>query len=127
MRGRSIIRAQERTARLLGPDGQPVQSKYEIPFVRIYPDGTRGLQTIDRGETIYTLACKFISVGGRYGICVNEDGTVDMVAVMIHNGAEVLAAQEIASNDAGLLEATDKLVKASVASLAEPVATETMQ
>lgn len=122
MRSRHVQRMRAR-AQLLGPDGAPIQSKWEIPFVRIYPDGTRGLQTIDRGETMYTLACKFIAAGGRYGICINEDGTVDMVAVMARNGDDVLAAQEIASNDAKLLEATDRLVKASVVSLDEPAET----
>lgn len=122
MRSRHVARMQAR-AQLLGPDGMPIQSKWEVPFVRIYPDGTRGLQTIDRGETIYTLACKFIAAGGRYGICINEDGSVDLVAVLGRNGDDVLAAQEITSNDANLPEATDRLVKASVASLDEPAET----
>lgn len=112
---------------MLGPDGMPIQSKWEIPFVRIYPDGRRGLQTIDRGETLYTLACRFIAHGGRYGICINEDGTVDMVAVLNQNGDDVLAAQEIAGNDGRLLDATDRLVRASVVSLDEVPAVGTAQ
>ena len=46
MRSRHVERMKQR-AELVGPDGMPVRSKWEIPFVRIYPDGTRGLQTID--------------------------------------------------------------------------------
>lgn len=121
MRSRHVERMKQR-AELVGPDGMPVRSKWEIPFVRIYPDGTRGLQTIDRGKAIYTLACKFIAQGGRYGICINEDGTVDMVAVVSKDGDDALAAQEIAHNGVELLAATDRLVKASVVSLDEPEA-----
>lgn len=123
MRARHIQRVQHR-AQLLGPNGQPIQASYAIPFVRIFPSGTRGLQTIDRGEAMYTLACKFIAAGGRYGITINEDGNVDMVAVLNQNGDDVLAAQEITSNDARILEAADRLVIESVASLPIP---ETMQ
>ena len=109
---------------LLGPNGAPIQASYAIPFVRIYPDGKRGLQTIDRGEALYTLACKFIAGGGRLGICINEDGTVDMVGVLNQNGDDVVAAQEIAQNDASLLQAVDKLVHAAVSSIADMPAAE---
>lgn len=115
---------------LLDADGTPIQPKPEtaIPFVRIYPTGLRGLQTIDRGESMYTLACQFIAAGGRYGICIEEDGTVDMVAVMKDaTGDDGLAAQEHSTNGPELLAAVDRLVKASVADMDSPPTTETMQ
>lgn len=117
MRNRHVQRMQRR-AQLLGPDGNPIQASYAIPFVRIFPDGTRGLQTIDRGEGMYTLACQFIAAGGRYGISIEADGTVDLVAVIKQpNGEDGLAAQELSSNDARLPAAVDRLVKASVANM----------
>lgn len=115
MRSRHVARMQKR-AQLLDAKGQPVQSSSPIPFVRVYPDGLRSLQQIDRGEALYTLACKFISAGGRYGISIATDGTVDLVAVIKGpTGDDMLAAQEFAPNNSALLPAVDRLVKKSVA------------
>lgn len=122
------IEIMKRRAQLLGPDGAPIQASYAIPFIRISPSGTRGLQTIDRGEAMYALACKFIASGGRYGIYIDVDGSVDLVAVVNGpNGDDMLAAQEISSNDAQLPAAVDRLVKASIVSMDEGVAPEVSQ
>lgn len=113
MRNRHIQRMQRR-AQLLGPDGQPIQSNYEIPFIRIYPSGERVLQAIDRGETLYLLACKFIAHGGRFGAYILADGSVDVVALMKGpDGDEVAVAKETSTNDARLLDAVDRIVTAA--------------
>ena len=82
MRSRHVERMKRR-AQLLGPDGKPIQASYAIPFVRIFPNSMRGLQTIDRGEAMYALACRFIAGGGRYGISIEADGSV---ALLINDG-----------------------------------------
>jgi hypothetical protein len=103
---------------LLGPDGRPIQASYEIPFVRIFPSGTRGLQTIDRGEAMYALACRFIAAGGRFGIYIDTDGSVDMVALMkTAQGDDGVAAQEITTNDHRLSAAVDRLIRNAVAEI----------
>lgn len=113
---------------LLDASGTPIPPKQEIPFVRIYPNGLRGLQTIERDEATYKLACRFIAAGGRYGICIEADGTVDMVAVMKDaSGEDGLAAQELANNGPELLAAVDRLVAASIANMDSLPITETLQ
>lgn len=108
----------QRRAQLLDAGGAPVQASYPIPFIRIFPFGERGLQQVDRGEALYALACRFIAGGGRYGIYIKDDGSVDLVALMKGpNGDETPIATETSSNDARLLEAVDRIVKASVANI----------
>lgn len=59
----------------------------EIPFIRTLPNGETRLTTIDLGREEYRDAAnRFIAHGGRYLIRINEEGRVDLVAVLCRDG-----------------------------------------
>lgn len=122
MRGRSIIRAQARTARLLGPDGQPIVSKKdtEIPFIRYNPSPgvERGLQTIDRGLKVYAQALPFMSRGGQFVSRITPSGKAHFVAGFpVKGGARgelAIVAEETVDNTPDAIgAAVDRLVAAA--------------
>lgn len=100
---------------LLDQDGNPVQSRPEIPFIRAYPGGRRSLHTIDRGPAMYALASRFIAAGGRYLTAIMGPDHVSLVAAMEGEGGRLIkVAHEDAPNGPALPDAVDRLVRASV-------------
>lgn len=99
---------------LVDQDGATLAPR-AIPFLRIYPDGRRVLQMIDRGEAMFLLACGFIARGGRYGVYVTDDGAVNLVALTkTRSGDEVAIASETVENNIALLSAVDRIVRKSI-------------
>lgn len=118
MRARHVQRAQAR-AQLLGPDGNPIQPKQEIPFIQWLPDGKSTGRTIDRGSKVYADAAKFIARGGRYACVLYADGRAEIVAGFALDDSakgEMLAiADETVPDGPAIGPAIDRVVAASVA------------
>ncbi len=91
-----------------------IGQKRPVPFIRAYPDGTRGLSEIERPVEIHALATKFIAHGGRYLIAAIGDGTVELVAAMPGDDDIVKVASHKVPNGHALPAAVDDLVRASV-------------
>ena len=137
----TILRRLEKRARLLGPDGRPIESKRdtEIPFIRHNPSPgvKRSLHTIDRGPKVYAKALPFLSRGGRFACQITPQGEAHLVAGFpVPSGAEgemAMVAEEIVPNNAAAIGvAVDRLVAAAVRDmdaviLGEARARETLQ
>lgn len=90
-----------------------------IPFVRVYPDNSLKVQTIERPAEIDVLASSFIARGGRYLIAMLSDDEVKMTAIVQGVGDDVHeVAAEVSPNGIALPLAVDRLVRASVARIA---------
>ncbi len=120
---RSILRRIEKRARLLGPDGRPIESKKdtEIPFIRYNaaPGVAKSLHTIDRGPKVYAEAIQFLSRGGRYVCQITPFGKAQLVAgLIVEGGADgelAVVAEEVVENKPDHINAAvDRLVAASV-------------
>lgn len=120
MRSRQIARTQAR-AHILGPDGEPIPPKKEIPFIQWLPDGTSEGRTIERAPEIAALAAKFLAQGGRYACVLRVDGKSELVAGFTLDDSakgEMLAvADETVPNGPEIGPAIDRLVRASVANM----------
>ena len=86
-----------------------------IPFIRVFPNGRNGLTEITRSADIEALAHRFIAHDGRYLIMIAEDGAVKLAAVVLVDGEPDGVAAESCGNGPELLEAVDRLVRASAA------------
>lgn len=130
MRARHIQRTQAR-ARLLGPDGQPIQAKEEVPFIQWMPDGKSVGRSVDRGPKVYAEAAPFLACGGRYSFILRSDDMAELVAGFPVKGGEkgemVVVAEEIVPNGPEIGPAVDRLVTASVTNLHKLPVTETIQ
>lgn len=90
-----------------------------IPFIRVFPDQSLKVQTIERPAQIDALACSFLARGGRYLIAILSDDEVKMTAVMSGMGDDLHEiASEVTHNGVMLPLAVDRLVRASVAGIA---------
>lgn len=90
-----------------------------IPFIRVYPDNTLKMQTIERPVEVDLLAASFIARGGRYLIAKISDNEVRMTAVIQGMGDDVIEIASEASPDGIALPlAVDRLVRASVEKIA---------
>ena len=134
MRSRHVARMQHH-ARLLGPDGEPIPAKAEVPFIQWLPDGTSTGRTIERSVEIAALAKRFMDKGGRYA-CVygfDKDGRqmAELVAGFTLDDSakgEMLAiAEEIVADGPEIGPAIDRLVRASVANMGKYVLTDAAQ
>lgn len=86
-----------------------------IPFTQYkMPDGRPVPVSIDRPAEIEALAKQFIERGGRYEVECLSTGEVSFTAVREIEGEEQDVAIEIAANGPPVLEAVDRLVRASV-------------
>lgn len=85
-----------------------------IPFIRGYPGGGRGLQEIERSPSVQRKANKFIANDGRYLIEILKDGKVHLVAIIDVDGVAKAVSEKFCTNDAGLMNAVDELVRESV-------------
>lgn len=131
MRARHIQRAQARAAQLLGPDGEPIQTKEEIPFIQWLPNGKSIGRSVDRGSKVYAQAAPFLKCGGRYSYVLRSDNKAELVAGFTVKGGEkgemVVVAEEIVPDGPEIGPAIDRLVAASVANLNDLPITETIQ
>lgn len=90
-----------------------------IPFIRVFPDDTLKVQTIERPAEIDVLASSFIARGGRYLIAALSDDEVKMTAIVQGLGDDLHeVASEVSPNGVMLPLAVDRLVRASVARIA---------
>lgn len=90
-----------------------------IPFIRVFPDESLKVQTIERPAQIDVLACSFMARGGRYLIAILSDDEVRMAAVVPGvDGEPIEVAAEVSHNGIGLPLAVDRLVRDSVARIA---------
>src|SRR5512139_3356597 len=87
---------------------------HSIPFIRAFPNGRQQVQTIRRPIGIHLLACQFLTRGGRYLIAAHGDGTVELVAATAGQGELCKLAEERVENGPALIDAVDRLVRASV-------------
>ena len=130
MRARHIERKQAR-AQLLGPDGEPIQASYVIPFIQWLPDGTSIGRPLDRGPKVHKQAAPFLACGGRYSYVLRADDVAEMVAGFpVKNGEKgemYVVAEEVVANGPEIGPAIDRLVAASVANLHKLPITETIQ
>lgn len=131
MRSRKIRRTQAR-AKLLGPDGDPVDIVQEIPFLQWLPDGTSVGRSIDRGREVAIQAGKFLKKGGRYSCVIRLGGEAELVAGFpLDDGAKgemALVAEEIVQDGPEIGPAIDRLVANSVANMDRYIiGTETVQ
>lgn len=130
---RSILRRQ---ARLLGPDGSPIERKVdtEIPFIRYNakPGIPKSLHTIDRGPKVYAEALQFMAHGGRFVCQITPWGKAQLIAGLpVRGGAEgelSIVAEEIVPNTPSAIgEAVDRLVSAAVRDMDAAILAESRQ
>lgn len=116
---RSTLKQYDSTV-LLGPDGEPIPPKLEVPFIQWQPDGTSVGRSIDRGPVVYAQAKRFMDTGGRYAFIITE-GKGELVAgYPLEDGekGEMLAvADETVPDGPEIGAAIDRLVAASVANM----------
>lgn len=120
MRSRHIRRNQRR-AQLLGPDGEPILPKQEVPFIQWLPDGSSTGRSIERSAEVASQAAKFLAKGGRYACVSRSDGMGEMVAGFpLDDGAKgemAVVAEEIVPDGPEIGPAIDRLVGNSVANM----------
>lgn len=88
-----------------------------IPFIRAFPSGEKRLQEIERPAEIQALASKFIAYGGRYLVAIHSDEKVELVAALGDADGIRKIAEETTPNGPEMIDAVDRLVKASVEGL----------
>lgn len=88
-----------------------------IPFIRAFPSGEKRLQEIDRPAEIQVLANRFIAHGGRYLVAIHSDEKVELVAALGTSDGIRKVASETTPNGPEMIDAVDRLVKASVEGL----------
>lgn len=117
-----------RASQLLGPDGEPIQSKREIPFIQWQPDGTSIGRSIERSAEVADQAARFMEKGGRYACVLRVDGMAELVAGFTLDDSakgEMLAiADETVPDGPEIGPAIDRLVAASVANMGKYTFTE---
>ena len=118
MRSRHIERMKRR-AQLVGLDGQPLVTKAKgVPFIQWLPNGKSVGRLIDRGEEIGLLADRFMDRGGRFSFVIGLGGIGQLVAGFPVKGGSkgemVVVAEETVQDGPAVLEAVDRLVRASV-------------
>lgn len=117
---------------LLGPDGQPIPEKREIPFIQWLPDGTSTGRSVDRGLDVHAQAASFLKCGGRYSFILRADGMAELVAGFPVKGGEtgemLVVAEEVVLDGPEIGPAIDRLVALSIANLTSVITNhETLQ
>jgi hypothetical protein len=89
-----------------------------IPFIKISPDGSRKVVSIERPSAVENLAQDFLDAGGRYligGFLANPAASLDLIALInVKDGGAKDVARETSQNGPALLDAVDHLVAESV-------------
>lgn len=85
-----------------------------IPFIQALPGGGSKLASIACSEPIELMARTFLDGDGRYRMAIGIDGAVT-IAATIKRGNEIWSiADETVPNGPEVLEAVDRIVRASV-------------
>lgn len=87
----------------------------ELPFVRQFPNGRRGLSTVEVADDVGHMGKKFIALGGAYVCEILPSGYARIAAcVQGEDGKQIDVEQDACENGPNLIEAVERLVRASV-------------
>lgn len=85
-----------------------------IPFVRQFPNGRRALSEFSASPEVEELGRKFIALGGAYVCEILPSGYARIAACVQRKGKQVDVEQDACENGPPLVDAVERLVRASV-------------